>query len=88
MAKKNPSAWFPDPYIAMIRWRKVDKWAEARAVSNPYFDAWAEAHGWQVETMKKRAERAQREHLSAQRRLKRVLDMKEPAAISPDRGAR
>ena len=85
MAKANPQKWFPSKYTVQIRFRKVDRWAESRMATEPYFGTWEEAHAqsvvWAAAALSRatrEAESAKRAIAAAHKRIRKVEDMKPP----------
>ena len=75
--KKLPMAYFPG-CVAIIYYRKVDKWAKAWEKHHPFFETWQEAHSYMLEEAKKKKAFAEKELASAIRHLKKVEAMQEP----------
>lgn len=81
MAKANPKAWFPNGYMARMSYKSVGKHERAWSNTRPYFDTWAEAHGWMLAVAEKRLKRAQADLKSATRYHAKVKAMSEPLGL-------
>lgn len=75
MAKKLETKWFPSPWTATVKLKKVDRWAESFKAQTPYFDTWEEAHDHQMRCATTRLERARKELKSAERYAAKVAQL-------------
>ena len=75
MPAKLQKKWFPSTWVAVIKLRKVDRWAEAFKAQSPYFDSWEEAHDYQMRCAITRLERARKELKSAERHAAKVAQL-------------
>lgn len=86
MPKANPKAWFTSP-ISKITYRSVDKHARYAERFRPFFPTWKEAHDWMLNKAQERAQKAERELISARRALIKIKAMEPPiAAMQPTTG--
>lgn len=80
MAKSNPYAWFPSPFAAQIRRKKVDRCALSRARFHPYFDTWEEARAWLQSRAVSELAKSAKALESDRKHLEKVLAMVAPSA--------
>lgn len=78
--KANPKAYFPNTFLGVIGYRKVDKWAEYQKVNRPYFETWEEARAYLLDYNQKQLAMALANSTRYQKKLAKVMAMKRPAA--------
>ena len=78
MPKPTPKAkkWFPNEYMAVIKFREARLWDDRGYDPAPRFDTWAEAHQWKLGQARQKVEYAKTTLASAERNLKKVQAMK------------
>lgn len=75
MPAKLQKKWFPSPWTATVKLKKVGCLAETLKAQMPYFDSWEEAHAWQVQRAAARLDRARKELKSAERHAAKVAQL-------------
>lgn len=75
----KPKKWFPDGYMAVLKFRQPRMWDDYEPSPYPRFDTWAEAHQFMMKRAAQKIENAKSDLAAAERHLKKVRAMQPPA---------